>query len=99
MKLVAIVILFALIVFLGFQIFVFIGREREAQQAVSDFKNKLDAAKLDADRSRAELNYYSNPSNLEKELRARYNYRAPDEKMMILVTRASTSLSSTPNSL
>lgn len=96
MKLVAVIILLALLVFLAFQIYIFIGKEREAGQAAADFKKKLDAAKLDADRSRAEVDYYSNPANLEKELRARYNYRASDEKMMILVPRASTALSSTP---
>lgn len=32
-----------------------------------------------------DIEYLSDPHNLEKELRARYNYRAPNEKMIIVV--------------
>lgn len=32
-----------------------------------------------------ELEYLSDPHNLEKELRAKFNYRAPNEKMIIVV--------------
>lgn len=33
----------------------------------------------------SDIEYYSNPRNLEKELRSRFNYRAPNEKMIIVV--------------
>jgi len=32
-----------------------------------------------------DLEYYKNGENLSKELRARFNYRAADEKLLILV--------------
>ncbi|PIR87333.1 MAG: hypothetical protein COU11_01120 [Candidatus Harrisonbacteria bacterium CG10_big_fil_rev_8_21_14_0_10_49_15] len=35
---------------------------------------------------RQDLQYYSQDENLAKELRAQFNYRAPDEKLFILVS-------------
>ncbi|OGZ04566.1 MAG: hypothetical protein A2604_01485 [Candidatus Liptonbacteria bacterium RIFOXYD1_FULL_36_11] len=31
-----------------------------------------------------DLNYYSNPYNLEKEIKSRYNYKVPGEKMLVI---------------
>lgn len=33
------------------------------------------------------IGYYANPRNLEKELRARFNYRLPNEKLIIVVPK------------
>ncbi|MEX2033156.1 MAG: hypothetical protein WD889_01170 [Candidatus Colwellbacteria bacterium] len=37
------------------------------------------------------IGYYSNPRNLEKELRARFNYRLPNEKLIIVVPKKESS--------
>ena len=97
MKLVAVIILSALVLLLGIQIYSFWGREKEARTAFEGSEAKLNRAKSDQSKFQADLNYYLNPANLEKELRARFNYRAPDEKMLIIVPprNASTSSSST----
>ncbi len=98
MKLIAAVILSGLLIFLGTQIYAFLGKEKALQKDFSDLKARLDAAKLDEAKLQADLNYYLNPANLEKELRARFNYKAPDEKLLILVPRNnSTTASSTNN--
>ena len=34
---------------------------------------------------KSEIEYYSIPENLEKELRSKFNYHKPNEKMMIIV--------------
>lgn len=33
----------------------------------------------------ADLEYFSEPENLEKELRSRFNYKSPGEKLIIIV--------------
>ena len=94
MKFAAVVILSGLLLVLGMQIYAFLGKEGTTRQDFSDFKAKLESAKLDQTKFQAELNYYLNPVNLEKELRARFNYRSADEKLLILVPRNQSSTSS-----
>lgn len=98
MKLAAVVILSGIILFLGTQIYSFIGREREAGQAFSDLKAKLDKAKIDQQKLQNELKYYSNQANVEKELKGRFSYKAPNEKLMIIVPQnQSTTATTTAN--
>ncbi|NCO15467.1 hypothetical protein GW816_00990 [Candidatus Wolfebacteria bacterium] len=33
----------------------------------------------------SDIEYFSHPENLEKELKSRFNYKKPGEKMMIIV--------------
>ena len=87
MKIAAAIILLGLIVFLCLQIYSFWGRDGEAQKTFSGYQAKLDKAKFDQQKFQDELNYYSNQANLEKELRGRFNYKAPDEKMVIIVPK------------
>ncbi|MDP2598838.1 MAG: hypothetical protein Q8P49_03350 [Candidatus Liptonbacteria bacterium] len=91
MKFVSAIILTGLVVFLGIQIYTFIGKERKIRQEFSNFEVQLQAAKLDEAKSRADLDYYLNPANLEKELRARFNYKAFGENLLILVPRNQSS--------
>ena len=90
MKLFSVIILSVLLLVLATQIYVFIGRERNAEQDFLNFQKKLDQARADQVEFQSELDYYLNPVNLEKELRARFNYRSPDEKLLILVPRGSS---------
>lgn len=46
---------------------------------------KLDSLKTDNVILRADLEYFKNPENFEKELRSRLNYKKPGEKMIIVV--------------
>ncbi len=94
MKLAAVIVLSIIVVVLAAQIYAFWGKDRKAAGDFNSFKAQLDAAKADEAKSQADLNYYLNPANLEKELRARFNYRAPDEKLLILVPRNASSVAS-----
>jgi hypothetical protein len=96
MKLVAVIALSILLVVVGVQIYTFIKEGGQANQSFLELQGKLNQAKADQAKSQEELNYYSNPNNLEKELRARFNYKSPDEKVIILVPGAPLSASSTP---
>lgn len=52
---------------------------------------ELTLVETDNNDLREKLNYYSNPRNLEKELRARFNYRLPNEKLIIVVPKKESS--------
>ncbi len=90
MKLTASIVLSIVIVLLGVQVYKFWGEANTAMKEYFSLEDKVNAAKQDNAELQAELDYYSNPANLEKELRARFNYKAPGEKMIIIVPQSST---------
>ena len=68
------------------------GSEGWALSKEADEVNKeLELVKEDNDTLREKISYYSNPRNLEKELRARFNYRFPNEKLLIIVPKKESS--------
>lgn len=91
MKLAAVIILGILILVLGVQIYNFLVREKQVSSEFFDFQAKLDQAKKDKDRFQSELNYYLEPANLKKELKARFNYREAGEKLLIIVPKNGSS--------
>ncbi len=59
---------------------------------LSPLKEKFGILKSRADnliaenaKIKSEIEYFSRPENLEKELRAKFNYKKPEEKMIIVV--------------
>ena len=64
----------------------FIFRERNQLKAeVSSLLGRFSSLEKENEKLRQDIEYFSRPENLEKELRARFNYRKPDEKLMIFV--------------
>jgi len=47
--------------------------------------DELDFVEEDSGNLREKIEYFSDPRNLEKELRARFNYRLPFEKLIIVI--------------
>lgn len=94
MKLAAAIILSALLVLVGAQVYKFWREASVAMKDYFDLQEKVSAAKQDNAKFQAELDFYSNPANLEKELRARFNYKEPGEKMIIIVPGNQTSAAS-----
>ena len=98
MKLTSILILAGLIVFtavLGNQLYAFRSKLTDAKKEYDAVAAKQTAAEVDNGRLKAELDYLSQPANLERELRSRFNYKNPDEKLIIMVPKASAVFSST----
>lgn len=85
MKAVMIVILVVFLVFLASQIWYFYGETGAVEDELQKIKVELDQAQSDYQALKADYEFYLNPENLEKELRARFNYRLPDEKLIIIV--------------
>ena len=85
MKLSLIIILGVFLFFLGFQIYSFWREGREAGLTYKDIQAQLVKVRKDQEALQSDYQYYLNPANLEKELRARFNYRQSDEKLIIIV--------------
>ncbi|MEK9179961.1 MAG: septum formation initiator family protein [Patescibacteria group bacterium] len=94
MKLISVIVLVGILVLLGTQIYSFWGRRSELKAEFGELQAKLDRSQADNAKFQAELDYYLNPANLEKELRARFNYKRPGEKLLIIVPRSETTTAS-----
>ena len=93
MKLFFAIILSIVVIVIGVQIASFLGQERTLSKNLSDAESRLAAAKLQEADLQEEMKYLGNPANLEKELRAQFNYKKPGETMIIIVP---TSTSTAP---
>ena len=87
----AAVLLVVLILVLGAQILSFLSQTSKTQKDFTELQGKLEQAKADQNKFTADLDYYLNPQNLKKELKGRFNYKEPGEKMLILVNKESSS--------
>jgi cell division protein FtsB len=96
MKLVMAAILGALLIFLIVQMWYFYERGEVAGEDLERLTASLQKAKEEQEVLRADHEFYQNPANMEKELRARFNYRAPDETMIVIVEKSTSTASSTP---
>lgn len=90
MRRASIIILVIVLVILGSQIFALRKTNVTARARYEEGRQELHRAKIDSEKLKADLNYFINPSNLEKELRARFNYRKPDENLIIIVPASSS---------
>ena len=64
----------------------FLIKERNQLRADLDNLNRrLQALLKENVDIQSEIEYFSHPENLEKELKAKFNYKKPNEKMMIIV--------------
>jgi len=95
LKITGAVLLFVLFIFIGTRVYGFVVQEHELDAALVGVQAKLTKAKADAANLQQESQYLANPLNLEKELRARFNYKKPGETMIIIVPAQSSTASST----
>ena len=85
MKIAAIILVSLVILFIGVRVFGFVAEERQLGHDLADIETRLTAAQTDEADLKSEAQYLANPINLEKELRARFNFKKPGEKMIIIV--------------
>ncbi len=94
MKIVAAVILVFVLIFVGGRIYSFFAQERQLSSDLADIEARLTKAKSDEASLEAEMQYLADPVNLEKELRARFNYKKPGETMIVIVPAESSTATS-----
>ena len=64
----------------------FFIKERNRLKTDSDnLSSRLQALSKENADLQSDIEYFSRPENLEKELKSRFNYKKPGEKMMIIV--------------
>ncbi|HUC02069.1 MAG TPA: septum formation initiator family protein [Candidatus Paceibacterota bacterium] len=95
MKIAAVVVLSLFLVVIGVRVFSFVRQEWSLGSELADVQQNLTKAQTQETALQEENQYLSNPVNLEKELRARFNYKKPGETMVIIVPGATSTASST----
>ena len=93
MKIAAIVVLSIFLIILGVQVYSFVAQEWQLGSQLADIRANLVKAQAQEASLQAQTQYLSNPANLEKELRARYNYKKPGETMVIIMSTTTTTTS------
>jgi len=86
MKIAAAIILGIAFVFIATQIVSAIKQEHSLAGTFSDVEGRLQQAEAQEQSLSAEVDYLANPVNLEKELRARFNYAKPGETMVVIIS-------------
>jgi len=94
MKIASVVVLSLFLIVLGVQVFSFVRQEWSLGSELADVQASLTKAQSEETNLQQENQYLSNPENLEKELRARFNYKKPGETMVIIEPANSTSVNS-----
>lgn len=90
-KIAASVILAVLTILCVFQARVFVIRKHQLEKDLAAISMELKTRENEYEKLEADYRYYLNPDNLEKELRAKFNYRHPEEGMIIIVPKTSSS--------
>lgn len=96
MKIAAAILLFIILVVVGARVYSFFLEEKQLSRGLADIEARLTKAKIDEANLESQTRYLANPINLEKELRARFNYKKPGETMIVIVpaqTATSTNVS------
>lgn len=96
MKIAGAILLFIIVVFVGLRAYSFLSEEKALQKELSTIEARLTQSQADEADLQAETQYLANPANLEKELRAHFNYKKPGETMIIIVSPQSSTATSTP---
>lgn len=85
MRILIAVILTVVLLAVGVQAYLIIKERDKLRTDLSDSNGRLQALVKENADLQSELEYFSHPENLEKELKSKFNYRESDEKMMIIV--------------
>ena len=93
MKIAVAVILMLVLAFIGTQIYSSYREVHSLSTQYASISSQLDQAQAQEASLTAEVNYLANPVNLEKELRARFNYAKPGETMVIIIPSSTASSS------
>lgn len=85
MKFIIVLILSVIFVVVSIQAYFILKERNQLKSNLTNLDARLDAILKENANLQLEIEYFSHPENLEKELRLKFNYKKPDEKMMIVV--------------
>ncbi len=73
-----------IIVFLGLEAYGSLSQHNNLNSELSKINIEYEALTQDNQKLNYQIEYFSDPRNLEKELRSKFNYRYPNEKLIIV---------------
>ncbi len=82
-----IVVILVLIGFTGYQGYKLYSQKITLEKKLAKINNQLDGIYEENRKLAADLEYFKRPENLAKELRSRFNYVSPGEKLLIIVPK------------
>ena len=85
MRLVIVFLLILILAGFSVELYLMFKEKNQLWDKIGGLNNRLEALVKENVDLRSEIEYFSHPENLEKELRSKFNYKKPDEKMMIIV--------------
>lgn len=68
-----------------YQIYTIDIDRRNLKREMATVVDEIELVESDSNKLNEKIEYFSDPRNLEKELRARFNYRLPFEKLIIVI--------------
>lgn len=88
MKRLLTIFLLLVLIALGWQLYQLYLQNRTLQDTLLEIEDKATVLNQENSNLQADLKYFSESENLEKELRSRFNYKKPNEKLIIVVPPA-----------
>jgi len=85
MRVLIIIILIIILALILIELYFLIKERNQLRADLDNLNSRLQALTKENAELQSEIEYFSHPENLEKELRSKFNYKKPDEKMMIIV--------------
>ncbi len=80
-------------IFFGYQVFRISLEAAGANSKLSELRLEKKAVETDNNNLKSQIEYFTDPRNLEKELRSRFNVKFPGEKLIIVVPKQSSHVS------
>lgn len=84
-RLIIYLIFTAVVVVLGYELYGLNLEALEVKNKLIDLDSAKDAILKDNEKLKQDIDYFSEPYNLEKELRAKFNIKLPGEKLIIII--------------
>lgn len=75
----------AVLVIAGFEVYNLFAQRDSLAQEIETFKTQANILEGQNTRLLEDIQYFSHEENLAKEFKSKFNYRAPDEKLIILI--------------
>lgn len=85
MRLSIVIVLSIILIVVLVQVYFIFKERNQLNTKMNDLSTRLETLSKENSDLQSEIEYFSHPENLEKELKSRFNLRKPDEKMMIIV--------------
>lgn len=76
-----------ILVLLSLQLYRLYKQRLEISRKLMDTENKLEEITKENGNLQADIEYFAKPENLAKELKSKYDYKRPGEKVTIIVPK------------